>query len=260
MEDRLYAAVHEKPYNHLEEEAFLKEKDPKLFRDLTERAAPVPGEMIREYGLDAVLYFLERKEAEGETGEEMTDSDEDALCGIFRFLGRVYRAFTAGGRPERNSQASSLKDEESTSADRFYALCARAHAALMSGHIHLYEADLAKALSLIPKGGGSREERELFLLLLQESAPCLSCHLLELEGAPSGQGRGRVRDLLERGKAGSEVIIQVAGRVRGRIYVRPGEDPEEVIRRGERILGERGLDMDGFHVRYIPGKVISFWK
>jgi hypothetical protein len=260
MEDCFYSAVHEKPYNHLEEEAFLKEMDPELYRALKERTLSLPGELVREYGLDAALYFLKREKAEGKAGTGTADSDEDALCGIFRFLGRVYRAFTAGGRPERNSQASSLKDEESTSADRFYALCARAHAALMSGHIHLYEADLAKALSLIPKGGGSREERELFLLLLQESAPCLSCHLLELEGAPSGQGRGRVRDLLERGKAGSEVIIQVAGRVRGLILVRPGEDPEEVIRRGERILGERGLDMDGFHVRYIPGKVISFWK
>ena len=70
MEDRFYSAVHEKPYNHLEEEAFLKERDPELFWALTERASSLPGELVREYGLDAVLYFLKREEAEKKAGTE----------------------------------------------------------------------------------------------------------------------------------------------------------------------------------------------
>lgn len=260
MEDRFYSAVHEKPYNHLEEEAFLKERDPELFRALTERASSLRGELVREYGLDAVLYFLKREEAEKKAGTEMADTDEDALCGIFRFLGRVYRAFSAGERLEGNPMVSPAEDEERGPSDLFYALCARAFSALESGHLHLYEADLAKALSHIQRSRGNREERELFLLLLAETVPCLSRRLLDQEGISQKEGRERIRDLLNQGKAGSEAVIQVMGRVRGRLLVRPEESPEEVIGRGKRILQKAGLDMSGFRARYVPGKVISFWK
>ena len=261
MEDRFYSAVHEKPYNHLEEEAFLKERDPELFRALTERASSLRGELVREYGLDAVLYFLKREEAEKKAGTEMADTDEDALCGIFRFLGRVYRAFSAGERQEGNPMVfPATEDEERGPSDLFYARCARAFSALESGHLHLYEADLAKALSYIQRSRGNREEKELFLLLLAETVPCLSRRLLDQEGSSSKEGRERIRDLLNQGKAGSEAVIQVMGQVRGRLLVRPKESPEEVIGRGKRILQKAGLDMSGFQARYIPGKVISFWK
>lgn len=261
MEDRFYSAVHEKPYNHLEEEAFLKEKDPELYRALRERALSLPGELVREYGLDAALYFLKREKAEGKADIETSDSDEDALCGIFRFLGRVCRAFSGGERQEGNSMVSpSAEDEERGREDLFYARCGRAFLALESGHLHLYEADLAKALSFIQKSRGNREERELFLLLLAETVPCLSSRLLDQEGVSKKEGRERIRDLLEQGKAGSEAVIQVMGRVRGRLLVRPEESPEEVIGKGERALREAGLDVSGFRARYIPGKVISFWK
>ena len=255
MEDRFYSAVHEKPYNHLEEEAFLKEMDPELYRALKERTLSLPGELVREYGLDAALYFLKREKAEGKADIETSDSDEDALCGIFRFLGRVCRAFSGGARQEGNSMVSPSAED-----DLFYARCARAFLALESGHLHLYEADLAKALSYIQRSRGNREERELFLLLLAETVPCLSSRLLDQEGVSKKEERERIRDLLEQGKAGSEAVIQVTGRVRGRLLVRPEESPEEVIGRGERILREAGLDVGGFRVRYIPGKVISFWK
>lgn len=260
MEDRFYSAVHEKPYNHLEEEAFLKEKDPELYRALRERALSLPEELVREYGLDAALYFLKREKAEGKADIETSDSDEDALCGIFRFLGRVYRAFSAGERLEGNPMVSPAEDEERGPSDLFYARCARAFLALESGHLHLYEADLAKALSFIQKSRGNREERELFLLLLAETVPCLSSRLLDQEGVSKKEERERIRDLLEQGKAGSEAVIQVMGRVRGRLLVRPEESPEEVIGKGERALREAGLDVSGFRARYIPGKVISFWK
>ena len=100
----------------------------------------------------------------------------------------------------------------------------------------------------------------LFLLLLAETVPCLSRCLLDQEGIFQKEGRERIRDLLEQGKAGSEAVIQVMGRVRGRLLVRPEESPEEVIGKGERALREAGLDVSGFRARYIPGKVISFWK
>ncbi len=254
MEDRFYSAVHEKPYNHLEEEAFLKEKDPELFRALRERAGALPKELVREYGLDAVLYFLKREKAEGDKSAEMTDRDEDALCGIFRFLGRVYRTLGQGeGKGTKEEAGEGWKE-------RFYALCASAFTALESGRMSLYEAALAKALPLIGKSGADQEERELFLLLLRETAPCLSGHLLDLEGISPGDGRARIGDLLEKGEAGSEAVIQVMGRVRGRLLVRPGEEADEIIGRGEKILAGKGLDVRGFRARYIPGKVISFWK
>ena len=258
MEDCFYSAVHEKPYNHLEEEAFLKEMDPELYRALKERTLSLPGELVREYGLDAALYFLKRK---GTEEIELTEEDEDALCGIFRFLGRVYRAFSGGEGQDGISMVSpEAEDEGRGNKDLFYARCARAFLALETGHLHLYEADLAKALSFIQKSRGNREERELFLLLLAETAPCLSRRLLDMEGVYQKEGRERIRDLLEQGKAGSEAVIQVTGRVRGRLLVRPEESPEEVIGKGERALREAGLDVSGFRARYIPGKVISFWK
>lgn len=251
MEDRLYGAVHEKPYNHLEEEAFLQERDPELFRHLQEAAAALPRDLVREYGLDCVFCFLKREQADD---RQLTERDEDALCGIFRFLGRVYRAFSA---PGRNRPAEDSREE---SRARYYACCARAFHALESGHLHLYAADLSKALFFIQKEGGSPEERKLFLLLLRESAPCLAGHLLEAEGSVREEGRAEVRDILKRGGAGSETVIQVMGRVRGRLLTGPEEDPGQVIKRGENYLREAGLDVSACRVKYVPGKVISFWK
>lgn len=259
MEDRFYTIVHEKPYNHLEEEAFLKENDPELFLQLQERAAALPRELVREYGLDCVLYFLKR---EGTEKRELIEEDEDALCGIFRFLGRVYRAFTAPGPEKREGgpPVSAAEDAPGMPSERFYALCGDAFHALSTGRIHLYEADMAKALSFIQKGRGERAERKLFLLLLRESVPCLARHLLALEGNDPETDLHAARSLLEEGKAGSEAVVQVMGRVRGRLLVRPDEYPEAVIRRGEGLLQEAGLDTSGLRVKYIPGKVISFWK
>lgn len=251
MEDRLYSAVHEKPYNHLEEEAFLQERDPELFRCLQEAAAGLPRDLVREYGLDCVFCFLKREQAED---RQLTERDEDTLCGIFRFLGRVYRAFSAPGRDR------TAGDSREESRARYYAFCARAFRALESGHLHLYAADLSKALLFIQKEGGSAEERKLFLLLLKESAPCLAGHLLEAEGSLREEGRDVVRDLLKKAGAGSETVIQVMGKVRGRLLTGPEEDADEVIKRGEIYLREAGLDVSDFRVKYVPGKVISFWK
>ena len=262
MENRFYCIVHREPYNHLEEEAFLRERDPALFGRLTKEAEAAPPELVREYGLDAVLYLLKREKAGEKAERPVTDPDEDALCGIFRFLGRVYRTLGDGERQTREEDArevSAGREGPGTSRDRFYACCARAFRGLESGHLHLYEADLAKALPFLQKGGGDRDERELFLLLLLETAPCLSRRLLDLEGFSPEGGRKKILTLLEKGRAGSEAVIQVMGRVRGHLLVRPGESPEEVIKRGELLLGESGLDVSGYQARYIPGKVISFW-
>ena len=239
MEDRLYHIVHEEPYNHLECEAYWKEREPDRFRDLEQAAAPAPADFVREYGLDCILAYL-RQEEEG-------DFDEDTVYGIFRFLGRIWRLFRRQGPCRR-------EEEEALS---FWAQAGKALRGLESGHMHVYAAGMAAMLAFLQKNGFTDLEKKAFLTLLSETAPCLAARLSE---DAKGEGLMDLRALLTGHLSVFETALQVNGRTRTRILLPAQADPERAREMAGKALEESGYGTEGMEMHYVPGRIINFFS
>ena len=238
MEDRLYNVIHEEPYNHLECEAFLKKADPALFARLEQETACAPYDFVREYGLDCIYAYI-KQEGAG------SSFNEDAIYGIFRFLGRIWRLFRGRDTWEKEENCSPL----------FRARAAKALRGLESRHMHVYTGALVSMAALLQKEGFTEKEKTVFLSILEKSAPCLAGCLLA-----SGEERENLRDLLSGSPVMAELAVQMEGRTRTRILLPEDSPKEKAEETAAGALRSLGCETEGLEVLYVPGRIINFFS
>jgi len=203
-----------------------------------------PNELIERYGADTVRLFS----LFAAPPERDLEWNHQGVEGAFRFLSRIFRL--VGDHRQLLSQAPAALPEQLSEAGR--ALHRKTHQVIrkvssdleskfqfntaISAVMELTNALFALPAEATPESGGSaepeviREAVEMLLLLLSPMVPHLCAELWEMIGGRE-ELSSRPWPAFDPEAAKEEeitVVVQVKGKVRGRLQVAPGTNEEEL--------------------------------
>jgi len=231
-----------------------------------------PDDMVRRYGADTTRLFT----LFAAPPEKDLEWNEQGVEGCFRFLEKVWRLLMP--RAADLALAPMPGREDGTNDPRRAALRRKVHQTIervtldIEKRLHL-NTPVAAAMELLnamqdfcrqPAGGDEpflKEAGRTMALLLQPFAPHISEELWSVLGGEGLASRQRwpeadSRWLLEEDV---EVVVQVNGRVRGRLRVAASLPEDEVIAR-VRADARVGSYLAGRDIRraiYLPGKLLN---
>jgi len=231
-----------------------------------------PDEMVRRYGADTTRLFT----LFAAPPEKDLEWNEKGVEGCFRFLEKVWRLFAPRGDA---LSASSLPGAgDGASEPRRAGLRRKVHLTIervtvdIDKRLHLNTpvAALMELLNALlefikePAPGDDpylKEAGQTLALLLQPFAPHISEELWSLLGGAGSAGRQAwpTADPRWLKEDVIEVVVQVNGRVRGRVRVSSGSSEAEVLARA-RSDEKVGAHLEGRTLRktiYIPGRLLN---
>ncbi|HKN46939.1 MAG TPA: leucine--tRNA ligase, partial [Candidatus Polarisedimenticolia bacterium] len=231
-----------------------------------------PDDMVRRYGADTTRLFT----LFAAPPEKDLEWNEQGVEGCFRFLEKIWRLLIP--RAADQARAPMPEREDGTTDPRRAALRRKVHQTIervtldIEKRLHL-NTPVAAAMELLnamqefcrqPAGGDEpflKEAGRTMALLLQPFAPHISEELWRALGGEGLASRQRWPEADGRWlrEEDVEVVVQVNGRVRGRLRVAASLPEDELIAR-VRADARVGSYLAGRDIRraiYLPGKLLN---
>lgn len=214
-----------------------------------------PSKVVEEYGVDAVRLY----EMFMGPWNQATAWDSEALVGMRRFLGRLEKT---------------LKDEEKVGKEsssrvrgKLYEVLQEVEKGIEEQKFNTAIASCMEFLNLLREEGERicREDARAYVRVVFPFVPGLARKLwkeLGEQGSIDEAGWVRLDESYKQARGEKEIVVQVDGKVRGRVRVEAGkaEDKEYVVSRAleQESVGKYVGEGEYERVVFVEGKLVNF--
>ncbi len=212
-----------------------------------------PDDLVRDYGCDSLRMY------ELFVGPPDMDAewDDSGIDGVFRFLNRLYRLCSENADKdfELTDDMNRLKNQ------MIFEITRRIEGFNLNTVISGFMEFNNKIMDLAAKQGGiDKGTIKTIAVLLSPFAPHIAEEIFEMTGETESLFSGNVTwpvcDESAMKENSSEIVLQVNGKVRGRITVPSDADKDTVIKNAKETLGDKLPESIKKEI-YIPGKIVN---
>ena len=210
-----------------------------------------PDDLVRDYGCDSLRMY------ELFVGPPDMDAewDDSGIDGVFRFLNRLYRLVSENASGDHKETEDMLRLKNKMIYDITQRIESFSLNTVVSGFMEYFNkiSDLASK-----QGGIDKGTMETIAVLLSPFAPHMAEELWEMLGHTESVFTESWPGYDEAAMKEStvEIVLQVNGKVRGRISIPADADKDSVLGIAKETLGDR-MPADIKKEIYVPGKLVN---
>ena len=210
-----------------------------------------PDDLVRDYGCDSLRMY------ELFVGPPDMDAewDDSGIDGVFRFLNRLYRLVSenAGSDFKETEEMLRLKNK------MIYDITQRIESFSLNTVVSGFMEYFNNINELTSKQGGiDKSTLETFAVLLAPFAPHMGEEIWEMLGNTESvfANEWPVYDEAAMKETSVEIVLQVNGKLRGRISIPADADKEAVLAIAKETLGDKMPESIKKEI-YVPGKLVN---
>ena len=209
-----------------------------------------PDDLVRDYGCDSLrLYELF-------VGPPELDSewDDRGIDGVYRFITRFWNLVMS----QKDADVAETKELVKIRHKLVYDITQRLEGFSLNTVISGFMEYNNKLIDLSKKGGVDKKTLETYVLLLAPFAPHIAEELWEAMGHedsvfaqtwPTYDEEAMKEDEVE-------IVVQINGKVKGKLVIGAEEDKDSVLAKAKEVLGDK---LNGNIVKeiYVPGRIVN---